>query len=376
MRSKYYKTAQRLLYNIFVEKWILAILVVGTILVTISLLHFGETAMEWSREKYSEMFKNVKDNLRDTSFQEELTQMMPIDVVYTWVNGSDPQFLKDLKTVKEELDLSGNDTVSGCRAGGCVVTHLVMVGCEAGVKLEYVRQQNKDMVGVEQITQIQSQNRNITLFSFSNPDQALAIQNKSEVHIGTSHYAMSLTYWTTDWTVPHSVPMDLFVIATQVPSPVSAAILEEALHNNFNLSIAKTWLYPHHSLAVLQLYTNPDVRKLIGRQLSMENHKILRFYEAHLILKLPSMEDDRISAMRFTDNEELRYSLRSLEKYAGWVRHVYLVTNGQIPYWLNMDCPKLTLVTHQEIFKNTSALPTFSSPAIESNLHHIPGMRH
>ena len=108
----------------------------------------------------------------------------------------------------------------------------------------------------------------------------------------------------------------------------------------------------------------------------MKNQKMLRFHEAHLILKVPSMEDDRISAMRFTDNEELRYSLRSLEKYAGWVRHVYLVTNGQIPYWLNMDCPKLTLVTHQEIFKNTSALPTFSSPAIESNLHRIPGMRH
>ena len=32
--------------------------------------------------------------------------------------------------------------------------------------------------------------------------------------------------------------------------------------------------------------------------------------------------------MYFAD--ELRYSLRSLEKYAPWVRHVYLVTNGQV----------------------------------------------
>ncbi|KAK6644986.1 hypothetical protein RUM43_001262 [Polyplax serrata] len=77
---------------------------------------------------------------------------------------------------------------------------------------------------------------------------------------------------------------------------------------------------------------------------------------------------------RFEDKEELRYSLRSLEMYAPWVHHVYIVTNGQIPYWLNLDHPKLSIITHREIFTNTSDLPTFSSPAIESHLHRIPGL--
>ena len=45
--------------------------------------------------------------------------------------------------------------------------------------------------------------------------------------------------------------------------------------------------------------------------------------------------------------QELRYSLRSIEQYAPWVRQVFLVTNGQIPYWLNLDSPRLTLVTHE-----------------------------
>ena len=45
--------------------------------------------------------------------------------------------------------------------------------------------------------------------------------------------------------------------------------------------------------------------------------------------------------------QELRYSLRSLEMFAPWIRHVYIVTNGQIPYWLNLDNPRLTLITHQ-----------------------------
>lgn len=60
---------------------------------------------------------------------------------------------------------------------------------------------------------------------------------------------------------------------------------------------------------------------------------------------------------------------RSLEKYAPWIRHVYIVTNGQIPYWLNLDYEKVTVVSHDEIFLDKENLPTFSSPAIEAHLH-------
>ena len=60
--------------------------------------------------------------------------------------------------------------------------------------------------------------------------------------------------------------------------------------------------------------------------------------------------------------------------HAPWIRHVYLVTAGQIPHWLNLDTPHLTVVTHEEIFPNKSDLPTFSSPAIEAHLHRIPGL--
>lgn len=83
---------------------------------------------------------------------------------------------------------------------------------------------------------------------------------------------------------------------------------------------------------------------------------------------------DQTSANRFRDNEELRYSLRSIWKYAPWVRHVFIVTNGHVPHWLNLAHPRLTLVSHADIFPNKSHLPTFSSPAIESHLHRIPGI--
>uniref|UniRef100_A0A1I8IZL4 Stealth_CR2 domain-containing protein n=1 Tax=Macrostomum lignano TaxID=282301 RepID=A0A1I8IZL4_9PLAT len=54
---------------------------------------------------------------------------------------------------------------------------------------------------------------------------------------------------------------------------------------------------------------------------------------------------------------------------------VYLVTNGQVPNWLNLTNPRLTLITHEEIFPNKSHLPTFNAPAIESHLHRIPLLR-
>lgn len=96
-------------------------------------------------------------------------------------------------------------------------------------------------------------------------------------------------------------------------------------------------------------------------------------------------DDDRASANRFADNDELRYSLRGLEQYAGsWIRHVYIVTNGQVPSWLDLSHPKVSIVTHMEVFSrddgdgtgsfSLSHLPVFSSNSIESHIHRIPSL--
>lgn len=85
-------------------------------------------------------------------------------------------------------------------------------------------------------------------------------------------------------------------------------------------------------------------------------------------------EKDEIASSRFQDNSELQYSLRSIEKYAPWVRKIFIVTNGQIPSWLDLDHPRIEIVPHDDIFANASHLPVFSSPAIEANIHRIPGL--
>ncbi|HEX4654995.1 MAG TPA: stealth family protein, partial [Mycobacteriales bacterium] len=77
--------------------------------------------------------------------------------------------------------------------------------------------------------------------------------------------------------------------------------------------------------------------------------------------------------IRFADHGELRYSLRSLEQFAPWVRTVYLVTAGQRPDWLVDGHPRLRVVDHRDILE-PDALPTFNSLAIETGLHRIDGL--
>ncbi|MEU6611150.1 stealth family protein [Streptomyces shenzhenensis] len=83
--------------------------------------------------------------------------------------------------------------------------------------------------------------------------------------------------------------------------------------------------------------------------------------------------DKETNASRYTSHDELKYSLRSLAMYADFVRHIYLVTDGQKPYWLDDRAPGITVVDHRDIFPQ-DVLPVFNSHAIETRLHHIPGL--
>lgn len=76
---------------------------------------------------------------------------------------------------------------------------------------------------------------------------------------------------------------------------------------------------------------------------------------------------------RFQNRDELKYSLRSVQMFASWVNHVWVVTDRQVPDWLIQD-DRLTVVDHSEIFADPAALPVFNSHAIESQVHHIAGL--
>lgn len=83
---------------------------------------------------------------------------------------------------------------------------------------------------------------------------------------------------------------------------------------------------------------------------------------------------EAVNDARFMSRDELRYSLRSLHLNAPWVRNVYLVTDDQTPAWLDTANPRVKVLSHRDIFRDASVLPTFNSHAIESQLHHIEGL--
>ncbi len=75
---------------------------------------------------------------------------------------------------------------------------------------------------------------------------------------------------------------------------------------------------------------------------------------------------------RYVDNEELRYSLRSIKKYASWINKIFIVTDNQVPKWLKKH-RKIVIVNHKD-FIPEKYLPTFNSDVIESFIADIPGL--
>ncbi|MDR2778617.1 MAG: hypothetical protein LBB13_03950 [Rickettsiales bacterium] len=81
------------------------------------------------------------------------------------------------------------------------------------------------------------------------------------------------------------------------------------------------------------------------------------------------------SRSKFNSSERLKFSLRSLEKYAPWINHLFIVTNSHVPSWLNTKSGKITVVSQSQIMpkKHKSSSP-FSFSAVEFYLHKIPSL--
>lgn len=128
------------------------------------------------------------------------------------------------------------------------------------------------------------------------------------------------------------------------------------------------WPLPH-------LYTITEPIDLVytwvdGNDLEWQKRKLA----AQGMIDPSTLNETAAAHSRYANRDELRYSLRSVEYYASWYNHIYLVTDGQVPEWLDVDHPRISVVDHREIFHDPSVLPVFNSHAIESQLHHIEGL--
>lgn len=326
---------------------------------------------------------------------------MPIDVVYTWVNGTDLELLKELQQVREQMEeeqkamreLLGKNTTEPTKKSEkqleCLLTHCIKVPMLVLDPALPANSTLKDLLSlypsfhsasdIFNVAKPKNPSTNVSVVVFdSTKDVEDAYTGLSK---GNSKQTVWRGYLTTDKEVPGLVLMqDLAFLSGFPPTFKETSQLKAKLPENLSSKIKLLQLYSEASVALLKLNNPKDFQELnkqTKKNMTIDG-KELTISPAYLLWDLSaisqSKQDEDISASRFEDNEELRYSLRSIERHAPWVRNIFIVTNGQIPSWLNLDNPRVTIVTHQDVFRNLSHLPTFSSPAIESHIHRIEGL--
>ncbi|XP_058718004.1 N-acetylglucosamine-1-phosphotransferase subunits alpha/beta-like isoform X1 [Poecile atricapillus] len=395
------KLLQRQTYTCLSHRYGPCLCLGGLVLMIVSALQFGEVVLEWSRDQYHVMFDSYRDNVAGKSFQNRLCLPMPIDVVYTWVNGTDVELIKELQQVREQMEeeqkimreILGKNATEPTKKSEkqleCLLTHCIKVpmlvldpALPANVTL-------KDLLSIHPALQAannmffvakpKNPSTNVTVIVFDSPKDVEAAH--SGMLKDNSRHIVWRGYLTTDKEVPGLVLMQDLAFLSGFPATFKETNqLRTKLPESLASKVKLLQLYSEASVALLQL-NNPkgfqELSKQAKKNMTIDG-KELTLNPAYLLWDLSSVsqskQDEDVSASRFEDNEELRYSLRSIERHAPWVRHIFIVTNGQIPSWLNLDNPRITIVTHQEIFQNVSHLPTFSSPAIESHIHRISGL--
>eukprot|EP00795_Rhopilema_esculentum_P003109 gene3108-1404_t len=393
----------------------------GLLLLGISIIQFGELFLEWSMQKYKVTFSSHHDNIAGRTFEERLCLPRPIDVVYTWVNGSDPQLVMQLTELKGRLVMELNATVLArsdskkdipnenprkpfekgklksskvasssherfkwkdknvCPYPNCVAYNAIAVsGLPANVTVLELSSQNKFLSDFEFSNLENVFDPSVKVLTF---DESFDIGNLGNKTIILNGKEMKFTKAFVSSTIRLGAKkLDGIGIINYVPDEITPKIIEAALRDE-KLYGAK--LSIENSTAVIKFQDKNKAKQFILHlrgQIILKGKKFKILPATFLWKPLTSLEEGRdsleedVSSSRFADNEELKYSLRSIEKYAPWIRKIFIVTNGQIPSWLNLDHPRVKLVTHQELFLNKTHLPTFSSPAIETHIHRIPGL--
>lgn len=107
-----------------------------------------------------------------------------------------------------------------------------------------------------------------------------------------------------------------------------------------------------------------------------ENHrkKLEEYVENKSLLKSKGF------LTRFNEVNEIEYCIKSIRKFAPYIRNIYIVTDNQTPSFLkeNKDNPEfqnIKIIDHKVIFKGYEQyLPTFNCYPIETLLFKIPGL--
>lgn len=495
--DKLTKTVQRRLYDFLLTKYGLTLLCLSILSVFLCIIQLSDTILEYRLAQLRQFinlnnsslmrgFNLTKANLINLNrFDNE--EPDSIDVVYTWVNGSDPEHLKELRKYKlnninrnnsfmyaqvEFKDYLNNlikneSKPSPCYHKLCMQTHNLII---INPRISQTDKQtfltkaktlfeadlysnltidNFDSVYHQDKTNSSNLISNLSVLYTNNFD--FNKLNKSSLEkidflfkqsFTFKNYQLFMGYYTIDCTLSlncirnvnrtfiikklksrsktlslqdrvnrYSVDMLSYMLPNHGPSSTEDTTMDLPKNISDNLLYKLDYLHlPNPTFdgsqaqdteKTFKKINNKDLQKS-GTHLSVfkvktqsiendlakylnqtelfsfknQHDKQVEYdiYRANIVWDLGDPFNEDIAENRFQDNDELKYSLRSVEKYAPWIRNIFIVTNGQVPQWLNLSNPKIKIIPHSDIFLDKTHLPTFSSPAIEAHLHRIPGL--
>ncbi|XP_060586431.1 N-acetylglucosamine-1-phosphotransferase subunits alpha/beta-like [Ruditapes philippinarum] len=296
----------------------------------------------------------------------------PIDLVYLWANGSDPKFILDMKRQRASEEPQKYQHPLNCsrhtESGEYI--HVIVV-----------------YPGIPQ-TKVSMETKNIKLlFNVTDNDMEYTViipkQNKHVVgimniltEIDGRMYICMCGYITNDYSIQSKKQLDNMYIVKSSDRSAQNIFLEK-LKRLKGLGFIKQEEVNDRSETYVLVYVKPGVQSdNIIKRLKRLDGPNMDMRAAILVWDTDSIEIEGLDKRpnTFQDNDQLRFSLRSVEKYAPWINHIYIITNEQIPCWLNTSNKRISVVFTTDLLPNKRDLPTFSSPVIESHMHRIPGL--
>ncbi|XP_060586443.1 N-acetylglucosamine-1-phosphotransferase subunits alpha/beta-like [Ruditapes philippinarum] len=293
----------------------------------------------------------------------------PIDLVYLWANGSDPRFILDMKRQKASEEPGKYQRPLRCSSYTESGEYIQVIVVYPGIPQTKVSMETSNIKllfnvtdnGMEYTVIIPNQNKH--------GDGIMNILTE----INGQMYICMCGYITNENRNQAKKQLDNMYIVKNF-NRLSPNTSLEKLELLKRLGIIE--VVDGNGIYTL-VYVKPDIyNDNINQSLEQQDISNLGLKTAVLAWDTDSIRIEGVKARpnTFQDNDQLRFSLRSVEKYAPWINHIYIITNEQIPCWLNTSNKRISVVFTKDLLPNKKDLPTFSSPVIESHMHRIPGL--
>uniref|UniRef100_A0A673IMI1 N-acetylglucosamine-1-phosphotransferase subunits alpha/beta-like n=1 Tax=Sinocyclocheilus rhinocerous TaxID=307959 RepID=A0A673IMI1_9TELE len=328
------KLLQRQTYTCLSHRYGLYLCFGGLVLMIVSAFQFGEVVVEWSRDQYHVLFDSYRDNVAGKSFQTRLCLPMPIDVVYTWVNGTDTGLLKDLRAVRQQLEEEQKALRPECLLSHCIMGPVLVLdpSLPANITLKELPTLSAAFSTAKQLLQVAkplhpSTSVSVLLFH-SHTEKAHTDALKD-----TLTHSISRGYLTTDKEAPGLVRMQTLAYLSGFPASLKETEqLRVKLPAVVTSKIKQLQLYSEASIALLHLNTAQDFTELTQqakKNLTLEG-KELTVSPAYLFWDLSAISQVHVTAVSHTD---WRNAVRNFQNHH-W-SNSFLILKSDVQYNFN-----------------------------------------